>query len=90
MIRRAVQNVRFEFEEFVYENADAGEDDYYFASAGQGMRSGPNRTRRNVNFHCLGNYKDVDGDLDLIKLQIPNSQGKNNLETYMEWEKKVD
>jgi hypothetical protein len=28
--------------------------------------------------------------LDLIKLKIPNSQGKNDLETYLEWEKKVD
>jgi len=46
----AVRNVRSDFEEFVDENADAGEDDYDFASAGQGIRSGPKRARRNVNF----------------------------------------
>ena len=44
----AVRNVRSDFKEFVDENADAGEDDYDFASAGQGIRSGPNRARRNV------------------------------------------
>jgi len=45
MIRMAVQNVRYDFEEFVDENEDAGEDDYEFASAGQG--SGLDRA-------CLG------------------------------------
>jgi len=54
------------------------------------MRFGPNRARRNVSFHCLGNYEDVDEDLDLIKLKIPNSQSKNDLEMYLEWKKKVD
>ena len=34
--------------------------------------------------------KIVDGDLDAIKLKIPSFQGKNDLETYLEWEKKVD
>jgi len=67
----AVRNVRSDFEEFVDENADAGENDYDFASAGQGIKSGPNRARRNVNFHGMGNYEDVDGDLDTIKLEIP-------------------
>ena len=62
-VRMAVQNVRSDFEEFVYENADAGEDDYDFASAGQGIRSGPNRARRNVNFRGMGTYEDIDGDL---------------------------
>jgi hypothetical protein len=38
----------------------------------------------------LGNYEDVDGDLDSIKLKILNSQGKNDPETYLKWEKKVD
>ena len=42
-VRMAIRNVRSDFEEFVYENIDAGEDDYDFASAGQGIRSGPNR-----------------------------------------------
>jgi hypothetical protein len=32
----------------------------------------------------------VDGDLDSVKLKIPNFQGKNDLEAYLEWEKKVD
>ena len=89
-IRRAVRNVRSDFKEFVDENPNTCENNYYFASVSQGMRFGPNRAGRNVNFHCLGNYKDVDRDLDLIKLKIPNSQGKNDLETYLEWEKKVD
>jgi len=38
-VRMAVRNVRSDFEEFVDENADAGEDDYDFATAGQGIRS---------------------------------------------------
>jgi hypothetical protein len=81
-----VQNVRSDFEENTY----ASEDDYDFASAGKGIRFGPNRAGRNVNFHGMGTYKDMDGDLDTIKLKIPNFQGKNNLEAYLEWEKKVD
>jgi len=44
-----VRNVRSDFEEFVDENADEGEDDYDFASTGQGIRFGLNRVRRNVN-----------------------------------------
>jgi len=51
-------------------NADAGEDDYDFATAGQGIRSGLNRARRNVNFCGMGTYKDMDGDLDTIKLKF--------------------
>jgi hypothetical protein len=54
----AVRNVRSDFEEFVDENADAGEDDYDFAFAGQGIRSEPNRARRNVNFRGMGTYED--------------------------------
>jgi hypothetical protein len=57
---------------------------------GQGMRSGPNRARRNVNFRGMGNYEDMDGDLDTIKLKILNFQGKNDPEAYLEWEKKID
>jgi len=52
----AVHNVGSDFEEFVDENVDAGEDDNDFASAGQGIRSGPNRARRNVNFRGMGTY----------------------------------
>ena len=37
----AAWNVRSDFEEFVDENADAGEDDYDFAYTGQGIRSRP-------------------------------------------------
>jgi uncharacterized protein (UPF0335 family) len=55
-VRVAVRNVKSDFEEFVDENADAGEDDYDFASAGQGIRSGPNRARRNVNFCGMGTW----------------------------------
>jgi len=43
-----------------------------------------------VNFHGMGTYEDMDGDLDTIKSKIPNFQGKNDLEAYLEWEKKVD
>jgi hypothetical protein len=32
----------------------------------------------------MGNYENVDGDLDLIKLKIPNFKGKNNPEAYLE------
>ena len=68
----AVRNVISDFEEFVDENTDAGEDDYDFASTGQGIRSGPNRTRRNVNFRGMGTYEDMDGDLDTINQQREN------------------
>jgi hypothetical protein len=74
----AVRNVRSDFEEFIDENADAGEDDYDLASAGKEIRSGPNRARRNVNFRGMGTYEDMDEDLDTIKLKIPNYQGKND------------
>jgi hypothetical protein len=43
-----------------------------------------------VNFHGMGNYEDVDGDLDTIKLKIPNFQGKNDPKAYLKWEKKAD
>jgi hypothetical protein len=36
---------RSDFEEFIDENADACEDDYDFASAGQGIRFRPNMAR---------------------------------------------
>ena len=43
-----------------------------------------------MNFRGMGTYEDMDGDLDTIKLKIPNFQGKNNPEANLEWEKKVD
>jgi hypothetical protein len=43
-----------------------------------------------VNFHGIGNNKNIDRDLDSIKLKIPNFQGKSDLEAYSEWKKKVD
>jgi len=43
-----------------------------------------------VNFCGMGTYEDMDGDLDNIKLKIPNFQGKNDPEANLEWEKKVD
>jgi hypothetical protein len=67
----AVRNVRSDFEEFVDENTDAGVDDYDFASAGQGIMSGRNRARRNVNFRGMGTYEDMDRDLNTIKLKNP-------------------
>ena len=87
---RFVWNVISDFEEFVDKNANMGEDDYDFASVGQGIRFEPNRARRNVNFHGMGNCEDVDKDLDTIKLKISNFQCKNNPEAYLEREKKVD
>jgi hypothetical protein len=35
-----------------------------------------------VNFYGIGNYEDVDGDLNSMKLKIPNFQGKNDPEAY--------
>ena len=72
----AVRNVRSNFEEFVDENTDAGEKDYDFASAAQRIRYGPNRARRNVNFRGMGNYEEMDGDFDTVKLKISIFQGK--------------
>jgi len=40
-----------------------------------------------VNFLGMGNCEDMDGDLDTIKLKIPNFQDKNDPEAYLEWEK---
>ena len=36
----------------------------------------------------MGNYEDMDGEN--IQLKIPNFEGKNDLEAYLEWEKKID
>ena len=83
-----VRNVRSDFEEFVDENTDEGEDDYDFVSTGQGIKSGPNRARRNVNFRRMRTYEDMDGDLDTIKLKNHSFQGKNDPDAYLEWEKK--
>ena len=85
-VRTAVRNNKSDFEEYVDENADVDEDDYDFVSVGQGIRFGPNIARRNVNFHGMGNYEDMDGEN--IKLKIPNFKGKNDPEAYLEWEKK--
>jgi hypothetical protein len=72
----AVRNVRSDFEEFVDENTDMDEDDYDFASAGQGIRSGPNRARRNVNFRGIGTYRCEPRDHATHKQrhQLPKSQ----------------
>jgi hypothetical protein len=43
-----------------------------------------------VNFCGMGNYEDMDGELDFIKLKISNFQGKNNLKVYLEGEKNMD
>jgi len=53
-VRMAVRNVRSDFEEFFDKNTDVSKDDYDFASAGQGIKSGPKRARRNVNFCGMG------------------------------------
>ena len=53
-----------------------------------------NRTRgqfgQRENFHSVRGHADLHGDLDAIKLKIPSFQGKNDTETYLEREKKVD
>ena len=87
-VHTVVYNNKPDFEEYVDENTDVGEDDYDFASVSQGIKSRLNIARRNVNFHGMGNYEDIDGDT--IKLKISNFQGKNDLGAYLEWEKKVD
>jgi len=51
---------------------------------------GLDRTGLGGMFRGMGTYEDMDGDLDTIKLKIPNFQGKNDPEAYLEWEKKVD
>jgi hypothetical protein len=61
MVCRAVQNVISEFEEFVDENTNADENDHDFASSSQGIRSGPDRARRNVNFCGMENCEIVTG-----------------------------
>jgi hypothetical protein len=44
----------------------------------------------------MGNYGyqdhnvELSGDLDTIKMKILAFQGKNNLEVYLEWEKRVE
>jgi esterase/lipase len=38
----------------------------------------------------MRNYEDIDRDLDTVKLKIPNFQGKNDPEVYLEGVKKVD
>ena len=48
------------------------------------------RVKITMILHLLPTYEDMDGDLDTIKLKIPNFQGKNDPEAYLEWEKKVD
>jgi hypothetical protein len=53
-VRKAVRNDRTDFDEFVDDNADEGDDDYKFASVGQGSRFGLNRARRNVSFEHGG------------------------------------
>ena len=58
----AERNVISNFEEFVDENADAGEEYHDFASTSQGIRSRLNRARRKVNYHGIENYEDIDGD----------------------------
>ena len=84
----AVRNNKSDFEEYVDEKTNVGVDDYDFVFVGQGIKFGLNRARRNVNFHGMGNYEDMDGDT--IKLKILNFQGKNDPESYLEWKKKVD
>ena len=41
-------------------------------------------------FQAGPHHEEMDGDLNIIKLKIPNFQGKNDHEAYLEWEKKVD
>ena len=45
MVRMAVWNNISNFEEYIDENMDVGEDDYDFASVGQGIRFGSTKLR---------------------------------------------
>ena len=65
------------------------EDDCNIVSASQEIRPGPNKVTRNVNLCGMENYKDMDRNLDNIKLKNPNFQGRNDPDTYFEWEKKI-
>ena len=54
------------------------------------------RERYGDNFGQMGNYRyqdhnvELSGDLDTIKMKILAFHGKNNLEVYLEWEKRVE
>ena len=54
------------------------------------------RNRARGQFKKRGNicnfrgHDDIDGNLDAIKLKIHIFLGKNDLEAYLEWEKKID
>lgn len=43
MVWKVVQNVEFDFKEFVDDNANVDDNDYDFAYVGQGNRFSPNR-----------------------------------------------
>ena len=78
-----------------------GDDDYGFASVGQGNRFGPNRVKMNISFshgevsnqrensRDFRHHDDSDGELGTIKLKLHVFQGKNDPKAYLEWEKKL-
>jgi hypothetical protein len=67
-----VQITRFDFQEFVDNNTDVGENEYDIGCVNLGISSSSFRAKRNINFHDTGNYEDVDKDLDSIELKILN------------------
>ena len=91
-----------DYEDFEEAVDDIGDGDFEDEAIGhrQGFRQPRNRrdfvnrTRgqfgQRDNFCSVGGHADLDSDLDAIKLKIPPFQGKNNLEAYLEWERKVD
>jgi len=55
-----------------------------------GIELGVNSAKGKIYIVLGGGHDDLDGGLDAIKLKIPSFLGKNDLEEYLEWEKKVD
>jgi len=47
--KRVVQNDRTDFDEFVNDNTNVGDDDHKFSSMGQGNMFGPNKARINIS-----------------------------------------
>lgn len=98
-IWRAIQNVEIDF---VDENANVNNDDYNFASIGNRDRFEQNQSWKNVIFSEGGTinqrenscnfmpYEDSGGELGLIKMKNIDFHRKNDLEAYLEWEKKVE
>ena len=59
--KRVVQNDKTDFNEFVDDNTNVGDDDHKFSSMGQGNMFGPNKARSNISLghsvvFCQGEF----------------------------------